>query len=284
MDPLIPTAARDSVRPTVAEVVLLAAAGLLLVVAFAVGTANSVWALWPVDFGAFYAGVIALIIAGAVLLRVPEQRSNGRLMIAIAAGSSALDLLSWQAGPGPFVFGILYWLVPAMFVHLLLRWPDTRLRTPARRSTIWVAYLVPAALTLVSQVMWDPAWFRRDTPSPWWLTLAPNEGVANALFVAAQIVYIAVIAAVFAFLWKRVAAGSPTVRREVLPVAIAAVLLGGVTLIRVAQGLGWVTDIDSSALQNLAVLSVPLAALVGVALGRREDAAHRTLVPAPLPD
>jgi hypothetical protein len=272
-------------RPAAPDIALIALAALLLVLDIVSAIVTGWWASDPLLNVVYFLGVVGFLVAGAVSYRVPGQAANARLLVAIAAVSLIVDLLStWvDVGPDAFLYGLVYWVPVALLAHLLLRWPGNRLQTRPQRLLLWVPYAVLPALALLFQVTSDKAWFGKGAANWWWLTLAPDENLSNGIFTAQQIVFVAFLVAVLVLIGMRLAAASPAGRRALVPIAIAAAFLGLATGIGAVQGAIGADAIDLRLVQNLALLTVPLAVLVGLAMLPRQPRADEVEVVDPVP-
>ncbi|BDZ47163.1 hypothetical protein [Naasia aerilata] len=268
------------------DAVLFAVAAILLLADLTMATASRAWTETPAYAFTYYPGLIALVLAAGISLRIPGQLVNGRLMLGIVAVAAVVDQLAFapDVGPAFFLQGILYNFVPALFAHLLLRWPEDRLQTRPQRWILWVFYLVLPLLTFGWQVTWKLEWFGGGTDGWWWLTLAPDEALSTGIYVAWEIVTLLAVATALVLIALRIAAAPRERRRLLVPVAIAAALLGITVLVSGLQAVFGFFWFDTEILQNLAILAVGGAVLVEDWLTSRSGPRSGALRPRPATD
>ena len=250
------------------RIAVLAAAVTLVVLADAVAsTLAGYFDQAPVSTAVFLVGCLALIGAGvAVALRARSTASSlSVLMIAVAAAGSLADLFGALPtfGPGPFGRGVVYQIYVALFTHLLLRWPERRVRGRVPRVLLATVYLLLPALSLIWQLTWDPRWFGAEAKGQWWPFLVPARDFSYATFEVQQLAFLALVIALLSIVVVRAVRASPARRRGMLPVTIAAGVLGLVVVLQILAALGLETPIDVNLVGNLAVLTVPVAVLIG---------------------
>jgi signal transduction histidine kinase len=147
-----------------------------------------------------------------------------------------------------------------VFVHLVLAFPSGRLSDRYDRIVVAAAYVFVLATRLAWVVVWsptiDPVGFSPRNPYVLW----PNAGLAQllgpgAIVVMAPFLYVAVLAGL-ARHWRR---ASPTLRRALQPIIVAAPLQLAITL-------AWhLVDADTAGLGNLrALLEHPIVGLAGL--------------------
>lgn len=217
----------------------------------------------------FTGALLALLVAGWVTTGRTDRRGPGALMLAtaiLAAASAALGGLDW--GPWPFLSGLLYPLAGISLAHLLLRWPDDRLQTPAHVWFIRSAWVAVPGLQLADYLAWDPAWGGYTGPA-WWPRLLQDrsveavlDGVSNGVQLVALVVFLVLVTA------RLLRAG----RQERFELASTAVAAGAFAVANLlGQGLTLVgADLGDPGrlLENIAFGAVPVAFLVSTAVRR----------------
>ena len=217
----------------------------------------------PASFVTFHLALVALLLAGALLLHTDGQRANGHLMLAIATLGAIQDAFSTLSGLGPaaFLAQPVYWVYAAAFGHLLLRWPDDRVRGWLSRALLASVYGVLPLITIAWQSTWEPRWFGPVPAGEWWPVLVPDRPFAVADYLVGQYLYLATVLAFLAVIGIRTARADPERRRRLLPVICAGVALGAAVIVGALSNLGVAIPVDITLLQNLAMLAVPAAVL-----------------------
>lgn len=253
------------IRFGVADGLLFGVVGWLTIADVGSSIARGNWGTYPALAITYYPALVAMVAAGGVSFRREGQRGNGRLLLAIAGSSALTDILtSWpDIGPSIFLSNLVSAVLPALFGHLLLRWPDHRLASRRQVVLVAIAYVAPVLVALGWQVLWLPRWFDPRDASWTWLTIAPNRAVAVRLDVAGQYLNLALIAAFIVFIAAKIVRADAARRRRLVPVAIAAVFIAATAIVSAANGIGIAIPVDTNLLSNLGTLAVPLAVLIG---------------------
>ena len=222
------------------------------------------------DGSVLYFGAMALLIAaGVVSVRVPAQRTNGRLMLGyvLLVQVSAALLAYPDVGPCEFLGELLFPAQPVLFGHILLRWPKAALQTGAQRLAVRVGYLYLPPLWVVAEVFDDGHSSRPR--GAWWPTLLPDGAAFDALTQVWTWSYLALSITFVVLVAMRLDRASRPERRELIPVAVAAALsaIGGAL-----ASVQYLTAFDASFVLNLALAAVPFAFLAAILVRRIQRA------------
>lgn len=255
-----------SVRLRRASTVLLGLAAALLLVDVVAVVSTGGFADSPLDPLTYQVAQVALLVAGAVLLRDPRHAGLGRLLIGTAGVGALTDLTGTltAVGPAEFLYAFANGLYVALIVHLLVRWPDRRVHGALSRALVVAAYAVPVLLTAVWELTWSPRWWEGDERNRAWITLVPARDFSAAAWQVQQIILIALIGALVALVVVRTAGSQGARRGALAPVALVAVVLAATDVVRIGVALGATIEIDLNVAQNLALLAIPIAVLVAV--------------------
>ncbi len=216
--------------------------------------------------------IVSLMVAGWVSLGRPSQRGNGTLMLIIAVLASATSLQFVTVGPWGFIGTMLYPLTGVMLGWLLLRWPRDRLQTRAQLGLTRIAFILVPLLTAAWSVAWDP---HKDglAGTFWWPTLVHSKELETWLYNGAQAVEATLLILFVALMTARIFQATRPERRELVPVAIAATAFA---VFAAAEAIGALTNTNVSDVinwaSNLALMTVPIAFLVSVAVRRVQRA------------
>lgn len=214
-------------------------------------------------------GAGAFVSGGLVAWSTRPGNRTGPLMVLTGFLLLAASLASANS-PLPFTFGVAAApLASAVFVHLLLAFPQGRLHSGVERALVIFTYLMVSVGQWVMLLFMD----YRDAPGcPCprnLLFVFGNDPLHAFIMTALQLSGVGVAVAVVVLLARRWQVASPPLRRSLEPVlltgAIAAVLFGlGLLAIQLSLASGVVLDLAT----GLAIALVPLGFLVGLVRSR----------------
>jgi class 3 adenylate cyclase len=220
----------------------------------------------------WYSMIASLVVAGWIALGRPAQRGNGTLMLVLGLVASATFLQYVNSGPWSVIGSVLYPVAGILAGWLVLRWPGDRLRTPAQRWLIRFAFIAVPVLTVASDVTWDPRW-GGYTGQAWWPTLIRDEELGTWVYNATQVIEGILLLALVVLMAARIAGAPRPGRRELLPVAVAAVafaVLASTTVVDALAGTD-LTDVTGWA-SNLSMLAIPVSFLISLVVRRIQRA------------
>jgi class 3 adenylate cyclase len=235
------------------------------------------WPLWvnpltDITTATWDLAVLSLVVAGWVAMARPSQRGNGILMLVIALTLSATTLQYVAGGPWAFIGTILYPFSGVLLGWLVLRWPHRRLQTRPQFWLIRTSFILILLLAALANVTWEPRWSGYKGPI-WWPTLVHSEDLGIWVYNGTQIFEGVLLAAFVVLMVQRVLQATRPERRELIPVAIAAITFA---VFDGAQVIGAVTGADVSALtnwsSNLTALAIPVSFLLGIGIRRVQRA------------
>jgi class 3 adenylate cyclase len=215
--------------------------------------------------------IVSLIVAGWVSLGRASQRANGTLMLilSVVTSATALQFVGW--GPWALIGILLYPMSGILLGTLVLRWPRGQLATRSQRWLIGAAWVLVPLLTVGWCVGYHPS--GRYFARVWWPTIAPLKRFADGLYNASQGAEAILLVAFVALIAIRVAQASRPERRQLVPVALAAISFAALAVVNTIQLLA---NADVSALEewlsNLTVMAVPVSFLVAVVVRRIQRA------------
>ena len=216
--------------------------------------------------------VVSLVVAGWVSLGRSSQRDNGILMLILAVMASAVPLQGADWGPWSFIGTMVYPLVGILLGWLLLRWPRSRLQTRTQAWAVRIAFVLVPLLTAAWSLAWDPRW-GGYTGRAWWPTVVHVRELENWLYNGTQVVEAILLIIFVALMVTRIVQATRPERRELVPVAVAATAFAAFA---VAEAIEAVTNTNVSDVvnwaSNLAMLAVPVAFLISVAVRRIQRA------------
>jgi adenylate cyclase len=222
--------------------------------------------------GTWQLAVISLVVASWVSLGRPSQRGNGKLMMVLAVTQAATQLQDLSWGPWAFIGTILYPLAGILLGVLLLRWPLARLQTRTQRRVVQAAFTLVPALTLATNLTWDPVWGGYHGPV-WWPTLVHVQALETWLYEITELVEAILLAALVGLMVVRIIRAPRPGRRELVPVGLAAT---GFAALAATDAIGLATSASytelSTWLGNLSVMAVPVSFLTAVAVRRVQRA------------
>ena len=253
-----------------------------LVAVAAVVTAGTDHESHPVLVAVLYPVMaLSFVVGGLVAWTLRPGNGTGRLMAAVGFLWTVNSL--WESD-NPYVFGaagIVGSLFLAAFVHVMLAFPEGRLRTRFERrliASLWLTALLASALpTVFSHRVND---CKGCPANP--LVIVDRPGLADALEVIFSVIGVVIFFGVVVLLVRRWRRASPAQRRILGPVYLS----GGVTLALVAA-LFAIGTVSSTAGDALAVVAfamfgaVPLFFLAGLLRTRLYRAAARLLREVP---
>jgi class 3 adenylate cyclase len=223
---------------------------------------------------------VIVLTAAWIGLGVPTQRSNGGLMLLFALALSSDALLNRNVGPSYFFANLLDPADDLLVLLLLLRWPRSRLQTRAQVWVVRVAFSVYPLLILANLLAWDPAWWANSevwwgvSSDVWWPTLTHIPAVFNVLYDSWLSVGLALGTAYVVLLAIRLRSASRPERRELIPVAVAALALVVANVIPAIYSLaGEVAPAGLFLAQAIGYGCVPLTFLVAMLIRRIQRAA-----------
>ena len=219
----------------------------------------------------FALAVLSLVVAGWISFGRSSQRSNGTLMLILAVVVAvSSQTATW--GPWDFLGAMAVPLSGILLGWLLLRWPGSRVQTRTQLWLIRAGFVVAPLLTVAWSVVWDP----RVSGYPgtiWWPTLVNAETLETWLYNVTQGVFAILLILFVAAMAVRILRATRPERRELVPVALAAVafaVLAGASAVDALSNTN-VSDVVNWA-SNLSLMAVPIAFLLAVAVRRVQRA------------
>lgn len=225
-------------------------------------------------------GAWAFVAGGVVAWASRPRNRTGPLMVLtgflLLAGS-----LTGTDGELPFTVGLVASPVAdAVFVHLLLAFPQGRLHSRIERALVVAAYLT---VTVGQWVMLSFMDYRsvRGCPCPRNLLFVwTNDAVHELIMTTQQVLGLLIAVGLIAVLARRWLAATPPLRRSLAPVlstgAVAALLAGGALAVSQLSNPSAGTYLGLAA--GAALAFVPLGFLVGLVRSRLAQAAVGELV------
>lgn len=213
----------------------------------------------------------SLVVAGWVSLGRASQRANGTLMLILAVVTSATSLQSVGWGPWALIGVVLYPISGILLGTLVLRWPRERLATRPQRGLIGVAWAVVPLLVLVSSLTYHPTghYFARI----WWPVIGPLKPLDNPLYYASQGAEAILLVTFVVLVAIRIAQASRPERRQLVPVALAAVFFAALAVAQVVELLADTNVPDLvDWVSNLSVMAIPVSFLAALAVRRIQRA------------
>jgi signal transduction histidine kinase len=209
--------------------------------------------------------------------RRPESLT-GPLMVCVAFGWY-LSQLTASDIPGLFALGLLANSAPyAFIVHLLVVFPEGRVRSPFERFIVAYAYVASFFVAAVPVVFLDTLHASESEcggcpPNP--LLIADRENLANGIYGALSLVSVFVLGALVAHFLRRARAAAPSERLRDAPVwwagAATMLLFAGSLLTNLGPEAGSYDDVIFY-FSLFVMASVPYAFLLGLLRSRLSDA------------
>lgn len=239
---------------------LLGTAVGLVVADAVVGITTGAAAAAPLPFTSFVVAMVGITLVGARIVHDPLHAGLGGLLLGVAAAGSALDLIGALQDLGPLAFlqGLVYWGYAGLLAHVLVRWPDERIRSRGARLLVLAVYLLLPLLTLTWQLAWDPRWYGREAADRWWPTVVPAQAFAETVWQLQELVFLVVLAALVTVVVVRVVRAEGDRRVGMLPVVAASVVLAITVVLELVEALWVPLPLDTVVLQNLALLTIPV--------------------------
>jgi PAS domain S-box-containing protein len=239
---------------------------------------------------------LAGVAAGAVLLMLTFDASNTRTTQADAVLNALIvwsfvtsGIVAWLERPGNrigalmvaagfswflaalqgsdssvvFTLGALAVILPLGFLaHLVLAFPEGRLRSLPERVVVWTAYGLASVLQIVGVLLWVP-----DAELPENAFLVSANDAAEGLFQAVNVVGLLVAVAVVVILSRRWRTASAPARRAMAPVVWTGALAAACAVVLFAAGAtrteGGIV-VEARLATYSALVLVPAAFLVGL--------------------
>lgn len=216
--------------------------------------------------------VWALLSAAVVALVHPPLKRTGVLMAALA-GTYLLPYLEGSSWPLLWTTGLVLEAVwTAVFVHLVVAFPEGRLRSLPARALVIAAY----AAVIGNQVLAAFAWPATTNL----LLINGDRPFVDSLWRIAASADLIVALAFFAFILRRIVRLRGASRRLALPVLVGAALAVPITVVRlaaIALGSSSLSDQLEPA-DRLTTLLIPIGFFVGLAWARARRAGASNLV------
>jgi signal transduction histidine kinase len=196
-------------------------------------------ALWPMWQGRPLLALgteivsLALVASGVLLLDEPVQQSSGLMLITSGALLTAGWLNLWNSGPWPLISVPASPLGTVLAAWAMFRYPRSspELRRDGRFFVFMMLWLAGAELICI--VVSRPGW-SGFSAAAWWPALAPDRRLFET---ASRVLDIGGISFAIAYMalwfgrWKR---SRGIDRRLTLPIAIAAAIVCGATIVELA--------------------------------------------------